>query len=204
MGSEVDTPQSGRRHSFLAAAAVVAATLTLIAAVIGLINALADDSGSNGSPSETTSAVTEPEESENGDRGEGAASEEREPRSDPSHDGNSRATAKRLEANQLIEASIAAGNDEDWYVYPASKAETATVELTEGEGELGYGGVTMKVTEGLKEVEIVHVGINESGVVRRIVAPGARLYVNVWDPCAEVGGCGVGPYSLVVRTASPG
>lgn len=205
MGSEGDTSDSGRRHGFLATAAVVAATLGLITAAIGLINALADDSGgSSGNPAETTSAVVEPEGGEKGNRGEDAASEGKEPQLDPSHDGNSRATAKRVEANRLVEASLVAGNDEDWYVYRAPEAETATVQITEGEGELGYGGVVMKVSEGLKEVETVDVDLNETVAVRRLVASGASLYVNVWDICADGGGCGVGPYSLVVRTAPPG
>jgi hypothetical protein len=205
MSHEVDTSQPGRRHRYLATAAVVAATLGLITAVIGLINALADDSGgSSGNANGTTPTVSAPEGSEKGNRGEGAGAGGGKPQLDPSHDGNSRGTAKRLEANRLIEASIAAGNDQDWYVYQAPKDETATIELVEGEGELGYGGVLVTVSEGLKEIETDTVEINKSFVVRRIVAGGAQLFVSVRDLCEENGGCGLGPYTLVVGTGPPG
>jgi len=189
----------------LATAAVVAATLTLATAVIGLIKVLADDSGgSGGRGNRAASTVTEPEESGDGNRGEGATSEAGELQLDPSHDGNSRATAKRVEANQPIEASLVAGNDMDWYVYHAPKAETVTIKFVEGEGELGYGGVIVTVSEGLEQVENHSVGITESLTVRRIVAPGARLFVRVEDICSGEGGCGIGPYNLLVRTAPPG
>jgi hypothetical protein len=203
MSDKSDIPEPEQGHRFGVTAAMAAATLTLIAAVIGLVTVVIDRAGSGDeSPAEVTSAFTDPD--RNGSDGrEGTASEGKGAPLDPSRDGNSRSTAKRLIANQLIEASLDAGNDVDWYVYQAPKAETATVEFVEGEGELGYGGVFVTVSEGLKEIDSSDVSISESFAVPRSVSAGGRLFVSVEDLCGEAG-CGIGPYSVVVRTGPPG
>lgn len=200
--------ESGPGHRFGVTAAVIAATLTLVTAVIGLINVVADDSGSSGrGTSGEISTAIEPQESEN-DKSEGHGSQGSGSQLDPSHDGNSRATAKRLEANQLIEASIVASNDVDWYVYRAPKSETATFKFVKGDGDWGFDEIRVTIWEGLKEIESVDIGNSESHAVPRIVSSGARLFVSVEDMCtAEAGegaSCGVGPYSVVVRTGPPG
>jgi hypothetical protein len=207
MSPEGDISESGRGHRFGVTAAVVAATLTLVTAIIGLINVVADGSGSSGrNPSGEISTTLEPQESEN-DKGERDGSQGSGSQLDPSHDGNSRATAKRLEANQLIEASLIAPNDVDWYVYRVPKSETATVKFVKGDGD-GFDQVRVTFWEGLKEIEWAAVGNSESYAMPRIVSPGARLFVSVEDRCAAEAGegvsCGVGPYSVIVRTGPPG
>lgn len=205
MSHKGDISESGRGHRFGVTAAVVAATLTLVTAIIGLINVVADDSGSSGKgTSGEISTAIEPGENENGKESERRGSQGSGSQLDPSRDGNSRATAKRLEANQLIEGSLVAANDVDWYVYRAPKSETATVKFVEGEGETSYGGVLMTIWEGLKEIEHIGVHNSESYAVSRIVSSGVRLFVSVEDECSEIGGCGVGPYSLIVQTGPPG
>lgn len=205
MSPKGDISESGRGHRFGVTAAVVAATLTLITAIIGLINVVAD--GSGGDTSGEISTAIEPQESENG-KGERGGSQGSGSQLDPSHDGNSRATAKRLEANQLIEASLVASNDVDWYVYRVPKSETATVKFVKGDGDWGFDEVRVTLWEGLKEIESVGVGNSESYAMRRIVSSGARLFVSVEDKCAAEAGdgasCGVGPYSVTVRTGPPG
>lgn len=202
MSDKSDIPESRKGHRF----ALAAATLTLLAAVIGLVTVVIDRAGSSDeSPAQVTSTFTEPDEPQVGsNRGEGTISEGEGSPLDPSRDGNSRSTAKHLMANQTIEASLNAANDVDWYVYQAPKAETATVEFVEGENGGYYGGVLVTVSEGLKEADTDDVQLSESFVVSRNVSLGTRLFVNVEDLCSEVGGCGIGPYSLVVRTGPPG
>ncbi len=208
MSPEGDISESGRGHRFGVTAAVIAATLTLVTAVIGLINVVADGSGSSGKDtSGEISTAIEPQESENG-KSEGHGSQGSGSQLDPSHDGNSRATAKRLEANQLIEASIVASNDVDWYVYRPPKSETATFKFVKGDGDWAFDEIRVTIWEGLKEIESVDIGNSESYAVPRIVSSGARLFVSVEDMCtAEAGesaSCGVGPYSVVVRTGPSG
>ena len=208
MSPEGDIPESGRAHRFGVTAAVVAATLTLLTAIIGLINVVADGSGGSGRDTGgEVSTTLEPQESENG-KGERHGSQGGPSQLDPSHDGNSRATAKRLEANQLIEASLIASNDVDWYVYRVPKAETVTVKFVKGDGDWGFDEVRVTFWEGLKEIESVDVGNSESYAMPRIVSSGARLFVSVEDMCAAEAGegasCGVGPYSVIVRTGPPG
>lgn len=208
MSPEGDISEPGRGHRFGVTAAVIAATLTLATAIIGLINVVADDgSGSAGrDTSGEISTAIEPQESENG-KGESHGSQESGAQLDPSHDGNSRATAKRLEANQLVEASLVAANDVDWYVYRAPKSETATVKFVEGDIE-SFGEVLVTIWEGLKEIERASPGNSESFAMPRIVSSGTRLFVSVADKCAVEAGegvsCGVGPYSVIVRTGPPG
>jgi len=208
MSPEGDISESGRGHRFGVTAAVVAATLTLVTAIIGLINVVADGSSSSGrDTSGEISTTLEPQESENG-KGERHGSPGSGSQLDPSHDGNSRATAKRLEANQLIEASLIASNDVDWYVYRVPKSETATVKFVKGDGDWAFDQVLVTFWEGLKEIEYVAVGNSESYAMPRIVSSGARLFVSVEDRCAAEAGdgasCGVGPYSVIVRTGPPG
>lgn len=203
-----DENSSGKHNRYVVIAGIVAATLALLTAIIGLINVVADGSGSSGrDTSGEISTAVEPQENENG-KGERPGSQESGSQLDPSHDGNSRASAKLLEANQQIEASIVASNDVDWYVYRAPKSETATFKFVKGDGDWAFDEIRVTIWEGLKEIESVDIGNSESYAVPRIVSAGARLFVSVEDMCtAEAGesaSCGVGPYSVVVRTGPPG
>lgn len=203
-----DENGSGKHNRYVVIAGIVATTLALLTAIIGLINVVADDSGSSGrdTSGEIPTAI-EPQENENG-KGESHGSQGNGSQLDPSHDGNSRATAKRFEANQQIEASIVASNDVDWYVYRAPKSETATFNFVKGDGDGAFDEIRVTIWEGLKEIESVDIGNSESYAVPRIVSSGARLFVSVEDMCtAEAGesaSCGVGPYSVMVRTGPPG
>jgi hypothetical protein len=200
-----DTPESGQGHRFGVTAAMAAATLTLIAAVIGLITVVIDRAGSSDeNPAEVTSTFTEPNGGTGGDGGEGATPEGEGPQPTPPRDGNSRSTAKYLVVNRTVEASLAAGNDVDWFVYQAPKDETATIEFVKGGEFVAYGGVYVTVLEGLDEIEEGEVSVvSEPFVFPRNVSAGTRLFVSVEDKCGG-GGCGLGPYSLVVRTSPPG
>ena len=208
-GSEDSQP--GQRHRLLVILAALTGVVTLTAAIIGLVNTIVD--GSEGgsaqvgsAPAKGATTVREPAESEPPAAGGGEqgarGSERRAP--DPSRNGNSRSTAKRLQANREIESSLVAANDMDWYVYEARKPETATVEFTEGDTGEGYGGVVVIVSEGLKEVTSSHVDLSETYKLSRLVSPGTSIYVTVKDGCGIGTGCGVGPYSLVVSTGPAG
>ncbi|HWM64155.1 MAG TPA: hypothetical protein VNP96_09245 [Solirubrobacterales bacterium] len=133
------------------------------------------------------------------DEGNGAAS------LDPTRDGNSRATAKRLPANRPIYSSIAAGNDEDWYVYEAPKDETATVEVATAGADASGRLLIVELSEGLEEIESSADVTDEYPLlVPWEVTAGTRLFVYVHDLCPELGGCSVGPYKVDVRTSPPG
>ncbi len=194
-----DTSDSGGHHRYGVIAAVIAATLTLIAAIIGLITVFVQDGRNSESPAPVASAITETHET-GGEKapagqGKGGAS------FDPAHDGNSRASAKHLPANLAIFSSIVAGNDEDWYVYQVSKEETATIEVAMVGEERIFSAV---LWEGLKEIENNAGASNELPfVVPRVVSAGTRLFVSISDACGDLG-CSIGPYKVVVRTSPPG
>jgi hypothetical protein len=202
MSGNRDTDNSGEHRRFGVNATVAAATLTLIAAIIGLITVLAnDDGGSSASP--TPSGGTEKsgtggheDSTERSGGGNGAGS------AGPA-DGNSRASAKPLVANRPIESSLIAGNDVDWFVYQAEKSETATVEFVKGGEFVAIPTTNVTVFEDVEVIDQDYLqSTSEPLVVRRIVSPETRLYVEVVNECG--GGCGLGPYKVGVRTGPPG
>jgi hypothetical protein len=186
-------------------AGVVAATLTLLAAIIGLITVLVNDDGGSDSSAPASAVVTDTTESGGGGESTSQGSdEEGEGPLDPGRDGNSRASAKRLPPNRMIYSSIIAGNDEDWYVYEAPKDETATVEVaTTGEDPSRL--LFVELSEGLDQIESSSDATEAFPfVVPWTVTAGTRLFLRVADICEELGGCSVGAYKVVVRTKSPG
>lgn len=192
-------PDPEKQHRYALMAGVAAATLTLIAAIIGLVTVLVDDDGS--SASSAAPPVVETSETGGGD-GEKSTGEGNGGGSlDPTRDGNSRATAKRLPTNRPVYSSIAAGNDEDWYVYEAANDGTVTVEVSTAGGDTASRLLYAAVFEGPEEIESSADVDNETEplVLPRSVEAGARLFVLVRDICPELGGCSVGLYKVVVR-----
>lgn len=205
MSGKGETSESGKHNRFAVMAGVAAASLTLIAAIIGLVTAFVDDGGSSAS-SAGAPPVTETSET-GGSESTGAPSEGNgEDSLDPTRDGNSRATAKRLPANRPVYSSIAAGNDEDWYVYEAAEEETATVEVATAGEETASRVLYAAVFEGPEEIESSADVDNEIEplVLPRSVKPGTRLFVLVRDICPDLGGCSVGLYKVAVGTSPPG
>jgi hypothetical protein len=181
----------------------------LLAAILGLITVIIERSGLADAPPSTTFVPTESGASEEGaDKGDGGSTGEgggpRESPQDPAHDGNSRSAAKELTANQPVAASLAAANDQDWYVYRAPEEETATVEVVPIEGERGSHILSVRLFEGFAEVA----GSGDARPIEPFVEPrgvsaGTRLYVWVKDSCGDLG-CSIGRYKVVVRTAPAG
>jgi hypothetical protein len=202
MSGNRDTENSGKHPRFGVNATVAAATLTLIAAIIGLITVLANDGGGSSAPPPSVSTENSgtgghevTTERPNGGNGSGSAA-------GPA-DGNSRASAKPLVANRSIESSLNAGNDVDWFVYEAAKSETATVEFVMGGEFVAIPTTNVTVFEDVEVIEQDYLqSTSEPLVVKRIVSPETRLYVEVFNECS--GGCGLGPYKVVVRTGPPG
>jgi hypothetical protein len=214
MSDDSDSRESNQHHHFWSTATVVAAILTVLAAVIGLVTVIIDRSSSSGEGSaQAISTFTEPdrggeESGENdvpgeSDRGDGPTPDG-EAQWDPSHDGNSRSSAKELKANQPLQASMAAANDEDWYVYRAPKEETATVEVVPFEREITSEILSVSLFEGTEEIaHSADASDSEPFVVPRGLSQGARLFLYLRDSCGDLG-CSIGPYRVVVRTGPPG
>ena len=199
INGEGAAPDPGKHNRYAVIAGVAAATLTLIAAIIGLVTVLVDDDGS--SPSLAAPPVLDTSETGGGDGGDSTSGGNGGGSLDPARDGNSRATAKRLPANRPIYSSIAAGNDEDWYVYEAARDETVTVEVSTAGGDTASRLLFAAVFEGPEEIESSADVDNETEplVLPRSVEAGARLFVLVRDICPELGGCSVGLYKVIVR-----
>jgi len=205
MSDKSDASDSGRHNRYVVIAGSIAATLSVVAGAIGLITVLVNDDDNAG----TSAAATPLTETTETGRGENPTRGPDEPSGagplDPTHDGNSRATAKRLPANRSIYSSIAAGNDEDWYVYEAPKDETATVEVGTAGADASNRLLIVELSEGLEEIESSADVDNEYPLlVPWEVTAGTRLFVYVHDLCPELGGCSVGPYKVEVRTSPPG
>ena len=201
MSDTSDSRESGAHHRYGVVAAVAAATLTLIAAIIGLITVFVQDDP-NPENVVTGTAITETIEANGGkappDTDEGSGS------LDPAHDGNSRASAKRLPGDRTIYSSLVAGNDEDWYVYEVPKDETATVEVAPLGEEASSQLIDAVLWEGLEEIDSSTEAISgQAFVVPRLVSAGTRLFVRVADNCM---GCSIEPYpyKVEVRTSPPG
>lgn len=203
MSEKREGVDSGKHNRYVVIAGTTTAVLTLIAAIIGLVSVLADDGGS--SAGSATAPITETSETGSGESPEDPSEEDVEGTLDPAHDGNSRATAKRLPASRTIYSTIAAGNDEDWYVYEAPKEETATVEVATAGEEAASRILWAVVFQGQDEIESSADVDNE---IEALVLPwgveaGTRLFVVVRDTCADLGGCSVGEYKVAVRTSPP-
>lgn len=205
MSDKSDVPGSGKHNRYVVMAGIVAATLSVIAGAITLITVLVNDDRNAGNAA-TATPLTETIETGSGenptkDPGEGNG----EASLDPTRDGNSRATAKRLPANRPVYSSLAAGNDEDWYVYEAPRDETATVEVVTAGADASERLLNAELSEGLEEIESsADVTDGYPLLVPWEVTAGTRLFIYVRDICPELGGCSVGPYKVDVRTSPPG
>lgn len=202
MSGDRDTDTSEGHPRYALVITVVAATLTLLAAIIGLITVLVDDDGGSSTTPPTSVSTGNDGSGGGGDTtGGSGGGNEGSPPNQP-RDGTSRASAKPLFANQPFEGTISAGNDVDWYVYEVPKEETATVEFVKGGEFVAIPTTLVTIYEGIEVLEWETLqSTSYPLVVKRIVSPGTSLYVEVVNECEA--GCGLGPYEVVVRTGPP-